>query len=61
MLTCIFFLSFSTLMQVDRHCAHFFGVTISDQQAQAGIVIRVTSAVRSKFKVYKIEKLFQTT
>ncbi|CAL9128896.1 unnamed protein product [Musa textilis] len=42
--------------KVDRHCAHFFGVTISDQQAQAGIVIRVTSAVRSKFKLLYFEK-----
>ncbi|URE29175.1 DnaJ domain [Musa troglodytarum] len=42
--------------KVDRHCAHFFGVTISDQQAQAGIVIRVTSAMRSKFKLLYFEK-----
>ncbi|XP_009418375.2 chaperone protein dnaJ 15-like [Musa acuminata AAA Group] len=42
--------------KVDKHCAHFFGVTISDQQAQAGIVIRVTSAVRSKFKLLYFEK-----
>ncbi|KAJ8460517.1 hypothetical protein OPV22_033443 [Ensete ventricosum] len=46
--------SFSS--KVDRHCAHFFGVTISDQQAQAGIVIRVTSATRSKFKLLYFEK-----
>lgn len=48
-------------MQVDKQSAHFFGVTINDQQAQAGIVVRVTSAIQSKFKVNKIGKLFQTT
>lgn len=38
-------------LQVEKQCAHFFGVTISDEQAEAGIVIRVTSAAQSKFKV----------
>ncbi|GJU53773.1 hypothetical protein Tco_1227487 [Tanacetum coccineum] len=34
----------------EKQCAHFFGVTISDEQAQSGIFVRVTSAAQSKFK-----------
>ncbi|KAE8716492.1 Chaperone protein dnaJ 15 [Hibiscus syriacus] len=37
--------------KVEKQCAHFFGVTISDEQAEAGIVVRVTSSAQSKFKV----------
>lgn len=37
--------------QVEKQCAHFFGVTISEEQAQSGIVVRVSSAAQSKFKV----------
>ncbi|KAL7240406.1 hypothetical protein ACSBR2_006121 [Camellia fascicularis] len=36
--------------KVEKQCAHFFGVTISDEQAESGIVVRVTSAAQSKFK-----------
>ncbi|XVE92593.1 hypothetical protein REPUB_Repub01dG0111800 [Reevesia pubescens] len=36
--------------KVDKQCAHFFGVTISDEQAEAGVVVRVTSTAQSKFK-----------
>jgi len=39
------------LLQVEKQCAHFFGVTISEQQAESGIVVRVTSTAQSKFKV----------
>lgn len=42
------------LLQVEKQCAHFFGVTINEQQAEAGIVVRVTSAAQSKFKVWII-------
>lgn len=42
-------------MQVEKQNAHFFGVTISDEQAEAGIVVRVTSAAQSKFKVNFIQ------
>ncbi|KAJ6818783.1 chaperone protein dnaJ 15 [Iris pallida] len=42
--------------KVDKQCAHFFGVTINDQQAQAGIVVRVTSAAQSKFKLLYFEQ-----
>lgn len=38
-------------MQVEKQNAHFFSVTINEQQAQSGIVVRVTSAAQSKFKV----------
>lgn len=41
--------------KVEKQCAHFFGVTINEQQAQAGIVIRVTSAAQSKFKLLYFE------
>lgn len=40
--------------QVEKQCAHFFGVTISDEQADSGIVVRVTSVAQSKFKVSTI-------
>lgn len=40
--------------KVEKQCAHFFGVTISEQQAESGVVVRVTSAAQSKFKVYAI-------
>lgn len=39
------------LLQVEKQGAHFFGVTISEQQAESGIVIRVISPSQSKFKV----------
>ncbi|KAF9674069.1 hypothetical protein SADUNF_Sadunf10G0089500 [Salix dunnii] len=37
--------------KVEKQCAHFFGVTINEQQAEAGIVVRITSATQSKFKL----------
>ncbi|XP_021749716.1 chaperone protein dnaJ 15-like [Chenopodium quinoa] len=42
--------------KVEKQCAHFFGVTISEEQAQAGIVVRVTSAAQSKFKLLYFEQ-----
>ncbi|CAI9096158.1 OLC1v1032241C1 [Oldenlandia corymbosa var. corymbosa] len=41
--------------KVEKQCAHFFGVTISDEQAESGIVVRVTSAAQSKFKLLYFE------
>lgn len=38
--------------QVDKQSAHFFGVTINEQQAESGLVVRVTSTAQSKFKVF---------
>lgn len=50
------------LMQVEKQGAHFFGVTITEQQAQAGIVVRVTSPAQSKFKVIYLKwKIFYLT
>ncbi|CAL9152626.1 unnamed protein product [Musa hybrid cultivar] len=46
----------SVTEKVDKQNAHFFGVTINDQQAQAGIVVRVTSAIQSKFKLLYFEQ-----
>ncbi|KAJ6803226.1 chaperone protein dnaJ 15 [Iris pallida] len=42
--------------KVEKQCAHFFGVTINDEQAQAGIVVSVTSAAQSKFKLLYFEQ-----
>ncbi|KAH9746759.1 Chaperone protein dnaJ 15 [Citrus sinensis] len=42
--------------KVEKQCAHFFGVTINDQQAEAGIVVRVTSTAQSKFKLLYFEQ-----
>ncbi|PIA56389.1 hypothetical protein AQUCO_00700601v1 [Aquilegia coerulea] len=42
--------------KVEKQCAHFFGVTILEEQAQAGIVVRVTSAAQSKFKILYFEQ-----
>ncbi|KAK9074515.1 hypothetical protein SSX86_007113 [Deinandra increscens subsp. villosa] len=41
--------------KVEKQCAHFFSVTISDEQAHSGIVVRVTSAAQSKFKLLYFE------
>ncbi|KAK9105793.1 hypothetical protein Scep_022637 [Stephania cephalantha] len=42
--------------KVEKQSAHFFGVTITDEQAQSGIIIRVTSASQSKFKLLYFEQ-----
>ncbi|KAK9118209.1 hypothetical protein Scep_016302 [Stephania cephalantha] len=42
--------------KVEKQGAHFFGVSINEQQAQAGIVVRVTSAAQSKFKLLYFEQ-----
>ncbi|RWR82219.1 chaperone protein dnaJ 15 [Cinnamomum micranthum f. kanehirae] len=42
--------------KVEKQNAHFFSVTINEQQAQAGIVVRVTSAAQSKFKLLYFEE-----
>ncbi|GFS32842.1 chaperone DnaJ-domain superfamily protein [Actinidia rufa] len=42
--------------KVEKQCAHFFGVTISEEQAETGIVIRVTSVAQSKFKLLYFEQ-----
>ncbi|KAM7484583.1 hypothetical protein LguiA_000592 [Lonicera macranthoides] len=42
--------------KVEKQCAHFFGVTINEEQAESGIVVRVTSAAQSKFKLLYFEQ-----
>ncbi|KAF3431895.1 hypothetical protein FNV43_RR26631 [Rhamnella rubrinervis] len=42
--------------KVDKQNAHFFGVTINEQQAESGIVVRVTSTAQSKFKLLYFEQ-----
>ncbi|XP_031490120.1 chaperone protein dnaJ 15-like [Nymphaea colorata] len=46
----------SSSSKVEKQQAHFYSVTISDQQAQAGIVIRVVSSSQSKFKLLYFEQ-----
>ncbi|KAF7827795.1 chaperone protein dnaJ 15 [Senna tora] len=41
--------------KVEKQCAHFFGVTINEQHAQSGVVVRVTSTAQSKFKLLYFE------
>ncbi|KAI9078552.1 hypothetical protein K1719_039490 [Acacia pycnantha] len=41
--------------KVEKQSAHFYGVTINEQQAEAGIVVRVTSTAQSKFKLLYFE------
>ncbi|KAM0047684.1 putative DnaJ domain, Chaperone J-domain superfamily [Helianthus debilis subsp. tardiflorus] len=42
--------------KVEKQCAQFFRVTISEEQAKSGIVVRVTSAAQSKFKLLYFEQ-----
>ncbi|KAG0574068.1 hypothetical protein KC19_VG231700 [Ceratodon purpureus] len=42
--------------KVEKQGAHFFGITISEAQAEAGVVIRVVSTVQSKFKLLYFEQ-----
>ncbi|KAL9266782.1 Chaperone protein dnaJ 15-like protein [Drosera capensis] len=42
--------------KVDKQAAHFFAVTITEEQSEAGIVVRVTSAAQSKFKLLYFEQ-----
>lgn len=37
--------------KVEKQCAHFYSVTITEKEAQAGLVCRVQSADKSKFKL----------
>lgn len=49
-------LSFQHFVQVEKQCAHFYSVTITEEEAQSGFVCRVLSADKSKFKVYCNQK-----
>lgn len=42
--------------RVEKQVGHFFGVTISEEQANAGVVVRVTSHAQSKFKLLYFEQ-----
>ncbi|MCI15923.1 chaperone protein dnaJ 16-like, partial [Trifolium medium] len=37
--------------RVEKQCAHFYSVTITEEEARAGFVCRVQSSDKSKFKV----------
>jgi hypothetical protein len=41
--------------KVEKQGAHFYGVTITEAQAEAGVVVRVTSTAHSKFKLLYFE------
>ncbi|KAJ4960459.1 hypothetical protein NE237_020369 [Protea cynaroides] len=42
--------------KVEKQCAHFYSVTITEQEAQAGFVCRVHSPDKSKFKLLYFEQ-----
>ncbi|KAG9449838.1 hypothetical protein H6P81_009803 [Aristolochia fimbriata] len=42
--------------KVEKQSAHFYSVTITDEEAQAGLVCRVQSADKSKFKLLYFEQ-----
>ncbi|EPS60398.1 hypothetical protein M569_14405, partial [Genlisea aurea] len=42
--------------KVEKQAAHFYSVTIDEEQAGSGIVVRVTSASQSKFKLLYFEE-----
>ncbi|KAI3502600.1 hypothetical protein L1887_30780 [Cichorium endivia] len=42
--------------KVEKQSAHFFGVNVTEEQAKAGIIVRVTSATQSKFKLLYFEQ-----
>ena len=46
----------SAMGKVEKQSAHFFGVTISEEQAHSGIVVRATSVAQSKFKLLFFEQ-----
>ncbi|PWA46044.1 dnaJ domain-containing protein [Artemisia annua] len=37
--------------KVEKHCAHFYSVRVTEKEGEAGIVCRVQSAEKSKFKL----------
>lgn len=44
-------LGFCNFLQVEKQCAHFYSVMISEEETQGGFVCRVHSPDKSKFKV----------
>ncbi|ERM99594.1 hypothetical protein AMTRI_Chr10g230560 [Amborella trichopoda] len=43
------------IKKVEKQCAHFYSVTITEREALAGLVCRVTSSDKSKFKLLYFE------
>ncbi|KAF9622875.1 hypothetical protein IFM89_035005, partial [Coptis chinensis] len=50
-----FHLGQSCSKKVEKQCAHFYSVNITEQEAQAGLVCRVQSSDKSKFKLLYFE------
>ena len=44
-------IKFYIFEQVEKQCAHFYSVTITEEEARDGFVCRVQSSDKSKFKV----------
>ncbi|KAF4391665.1 hypothetical protein F8388_005430 [Cannabis sativa] len=42
--------------KVEKQCAHFYEVTVTEEEAQAGFVCRVQSSDKSKFKLLYFDK-----
>ncbi|KAK6160139.1 hypothetical protein DH2020_003520 [Rehmannia glutinosa] len=42
--------------KVEKQCAHFYSVTITEEEAHAGLVCRVYSSDKSKFKLLYFDK-----
>eukprot|EP00252_Welwitschia_mirabilis_P010298 TRINITY_DN23495_c0_g3_i7.p1 TRINITY_DN23495_c0_g3~~TRINITY_DN23495_c0_g3_i7.p1 ORF type:complete len:304 (-),score=66.57 TRINITY_DN23495_c0_g3_i7:640-1551(-) len=42
--------------KVEKQCAHFYSVTLTKSAAQAGLVVRVVSSDKSKFKLLYFER-----
>nr|XP_043606373.1 chaperone protein dnaJ 15-like [Erigeron canadensis] len=42
--------------KVEKQSAHFYGINVTEEQAQAGIIVRVTSGAQSKFKLLYFEQ-----
>ncbi|KAF8407961.1 hypothetical protein HHK36_007101 [Tetracentron sinense] len=42
--------------KVEKQCAHFYSVTLTEQEAQAGFVCQVKSSDKSKFKLLYFEQ-----
>ncbi|KAF9604225.1 hypothetical protein IFM89_004931 [Coptis chinensis] len=45
----------SCFKKVEKQCAHFYSVDITEQEAQASLVCRVQSSDKSKFKLFYFE------
>lgn len=45
------FIFYFQILQVEKQSAHFYSIELTEREAQAGVVCRVYSSQKSKFKV----------